>query len=37
MIRSLVIGCDWPRSSAELSLQFRTLRPDAPGWKMACG
>lgn len=33
MIQSLTIGCDWPGCRAELSFAFRTLRPDAPGWK----
>ena len=34
MIRSLVIGCDWPGCSAELTFVFRTLRPDVADWKV---
>jgi hypothetical protein len=34
LIRSLAIACDWPGCQAELSFPFRTLRPDAPGWKV---
>ena len=34
MIRSLTIACDWPGCRVELTFPFRTLRPDAPGWKV---
>jgi hypothetical protein len=34
MIRQLTIKCDWPACCAELTFEFRTLRPDAPGWKV---
>jgi hypothetical protein len=34
MIRSLTIRCDWPSCHAELTFEFHTLRPDAPGWKV---
>lgn len=36
MIRSLTIRCDWPGCRAELTFELRTLRPDAPGWKVEC-
>ena len=34
MIRSLTIRCDWPGCRAELTFEFRTLRPDVTGWKV---
>jgi len=34
MICLLTIRCDWPGCRAELTFAFRTLRPDAPGWKV---
>lgn len=34
MIRQITIRCDWPGCRAELAFEFRTLRPDAPGWKV---
>ena len=36
MIRTLVICCDWPGCTTELTIQFRTLRPEAPGWRTEC-
>ena len=33
MIVSLTIPCDWPGCRERLTFDFRTLRPNAPGWK----
>ena len=33
MIVSLTIRCDWPGCREQLTYDFKTLRPQAPGWK----
>ena len=37
MITSLTIRCDWPGCRERLTFDFRTLRPEAPGWKTETG
>ena len=33
MIVCLTIRCDWPGCRERLAFDFKTLRPQSPGWK----